>query len=69
MDLLLGRYAEARIGGMDEAGLTTLEELLDVEEKDLFAWLTNQQDAPARLESGIVGDIRRFHAANPVSEG
>ncbi len=67
MDLILGRYAEARIASMSGEELGELEDLLEVEEKELFAWLTEATAVP-EAERGIVGDIRRFHAENPVSE-
>lgn len=65
MDLILGRYAEARIPEMSEPELAALEAILEIEEKELFVWLTRGASGD---EPAIVTDIRRFHARHPVSE-
>ncbi|WP_040485112.1 succinate dehydrogenase assembly factor 2 [Lutibaculum baratangense] len=68
MDLLLGRYAEVYIAGMDEAQLGDLETLMEVDEKELFAWLTETKPMPDGAEGELVRSIRRFHAEHPVAQ-
>ena len=61
MDWLLGKYAQAKLPGMDEAALTHFEQFLSLADPDLNAWILN----PARITglefAGLVDDIRAFH--------
>ena len=56
MDIILGRYAEERLGGLDGAGLDLYEALLDEADADLYQWVTGQLPAPARY-GALVAEI------------
>lgn len=64
MDILLMRYAEARLAQMDDAQLDTYESLLHENDQDLYQWVSGQADAPARF-APLVDDIRAVAAHGP----
>ena len=51
MDLILGRWADARLAGMDEAGLVLYDALLAENDQDLYRWVTGAERAPDRFEA------------------
>jgi antitoxin CptB len=67
MDLLMGRYAEVALDGMHEDELATFEALIEVPDRDLFAWLTGTEDVPANYDTDVFRALRAFHThAKPV---
>ena len=57
MDILLMRYAEVRLAGMDAATLDAYEALLSENDQDLYQWISGQKPAPAPL-APMIDDIR-----------
>ncbi|WP_298431018.1 succinate dehydrogenase assembly factor 2 [uncultured Jannaschia sp.] len=49
MDMILGGYADAELGNLDAEGLDLFEAVLGENDHDLFAWVTGQDEAPARF--------------------
>ena len=49
LDLLVGMWAEKNIPLMSPAALESFSTVLDVENPDLFMWLTGQQASPEEL--------------------
>jgi antitoxin CptB len=49
MDLILGPFADARLGGMDAAMLDLYEVLLAENDQDLIGWVLGQTTPPAAL--------------------
>lgn len=49
MDLILGPFADAEIGGLDAVTLDAYERLLDENDQDLYPWVT------ARINGGTAG--------------
>ena len=58
MDIILGRYAEARLDRMDPAALDLFDALLSENDQDLYQWVTGQTSPPERF-SPLIGDIAR----------
>ncbi len=58
MDLILIRYAEARLAAMDAQTLVVYDALLSENDQDLYQWVTGQVDAPDRFAL-LVEDIRQ----------
>ncbi|KAM7259011.1 hypothetical protein ACFE04_014752 [Oxalis oulophora] len=46
LDLVLGKWVEQHIHSMDHNGIKALLQLLDLENPDLWKWLTGQEQAP-----------------------
>lgn len=68
MDLLLGRFADARLPGMSDVELKQFEELLALPDPELQRWLLAPVAAPAAAGGpeahalgALVADLRRFH--------
>ena len=61
LDLLVGRYAEARLAGMTGAELALFERFLTVNDPEIQAWLLGPATAPDPEFADVVAEIRRFH--------
>ncbi|CAI9754176.1 unnamed protein product [Fraxinus pennsylvanica] len=46
LDLILGKWVENHIHSMDEDGIKSLVHVLDLENPDLWKWLTGQEQPP-----------------------
>ena len=67
MDLLMGRFADATIGLMSEADLDEFERLIEVPDRDLFAWLTDAAETPANYDGPVFRHLKGFHThSGPV---
>jgi len=51
MDLLLGLWAQENVPKAEEPLLAAFEGMLDLENPDLFKWLTGQEEAPPELQN------------------
>lgn len=61
MDIVIGRYAEAKLGAMDAAGLSLFEEFLALPDPLLQGWLlTGDGTAPPAFEELVAG-MRAHH--------
>ena len=63
MDIILMRYADARLAAMDAAQLDAYEALLEENDQDLYQWVSGQRPAPAPLQP-LIADITAV-ACNP----
>lgn len=62
MDLIMGRFADARIGELSEAELADYEFLMEVQDRDLYGWLTGELQTPAVYNTPVFRKLRAFHA-------
>ena len=67
MDLLLGRFADAYMDELSEPDLTDFEALMEVPDRDLFAWVTGQEPVAANYNTQVYAEIVRYHAGNSKS--
>ena len=58
LDLLVGLWAERNVPRMSVSELTAFEEVLDIENPDLFKWLTGQEPAPEALRDNASFMVR-----------
>jgi antitoxin CptB len=56
MDIILMRFAQARLETMDETWLDLYDRLLSENDQDLYQWATGQVPAPARY-AALIDDI------------
>jgi antitoxin CptB len=61
MDLLLGPWADAHLGGLSPEGLETYDALLAENDQDLMAWVLGQAPAPGPL-AALLDQIAAFGA-------
>lgn len=62
-DLVVGGFAAAHLGEMDEAELDEFEALLSMPDHDLYAFLKGGFEPPADLVGPVFDRMRRFDVA------
>lgn len=60
-DLLLGRFAEARLHALNPEQLDRYEALLDEIDIDLFNWITGREPVPKPFDHDVMKLIRSFN--------
>ena len=61
MDLVLGRFADAKLAGLTEAELAEFEKLLEIPDQQMFAWVNGTETAPSEVDTALFRKIREFH--------
>jgi antitoxin CptB len=61
MDLIMGRFADARVAVLSESEVAELERLIEVPDPDLFAWITGDAPVPPDFDSALLRSLRDFH--------
>ena len=61
-DLLLGRFADAHVAGMDEEQLARFAALLELPDPDLIDWLMGRLPRPAGHDNDVAALLSRFTA-------
>jgi antitoxin CptB len=60
VDLITGRFADAHIGTLSEAEVDDFEQLMDVPEPDLLAWVMGSEATPAAYDTDLFRRMRGF---------
>ncbi|WP_332688543.1 FAD assembly factor SdhE [Bosea sp. (in: a-proteobacteria)] len=60
-DLIMGRFADAEIGAMSDAGLDEFERLIEVLDRDLLSWVTGEAEVPENYDSELFRRLKAFH--------
>jgi len=60
-DLILGRFADFAIAQMSDAELTQFEQLMEVPDRELLAWVTGEAAVPPDIDTGLFRRMRDFH--------
>ena len=63
MDLILMRFAGARLAAMTETELDLYEDLLNENDQDLYQWVSGQAEPPVAL-AHLIEEIRRMVGAS-----
>jgi antitoxin CptB len=63
MDLVLGRFADAELPGLNERELAQFESLMELPDPDLFAWISGKEVAPAGIDTPLFRRLSEFHRA------
>lgn len=53
MDLILGRFADAELATLSDAEMEQYEQLLDVQDVDLFSFVTGERPTPPELATPL----------------
>ena len=61
MDLLLGRFADACLDRLDGEALGQFEALIEVPDRDLFAWVTGREATPGNYDTPLFRELKSFH--------
>lgn len=70
LDLILGRFADVWIAGLDDADLDDYERMLEVPDPELYAWITGAESPPDDHDTALLRRLREFHlGAGDKAEG
>src|SRR5262249_23290780 len=61
MDLIMGRFADAWIERLSDAELDAYEQLTELPDPDLYAWISGERAAPAELDTRVLRRFCAFH--------
>jgi antitoxin CptB len=61
MDLIVGRFADAHIGTLDETALDHFEQLIEVPNAELYAWVVGAENIPPTFDTAVLRQLIRFH--------
>jgi antitoxin CptB len=61
MDLIVGRFADAHIGALDEPALDDFETLIEVPNATLYAWVIGEEAVPQEFDTAVLRKLIRFH--------
>jgi antitoxin CptB len=61
MDLIMGRFAEEQLNNMSEAELDTFELLIEAQDRDVLAWITNEKETPDNYDTDVFQRLKAFH--------
>jgi antitoxin CptB len=61
MDLIVGRYADAHIESLDDAGLDQFEALIEVPNAELYAWVVGDERVPQSHDTAVLRQLIDFH--------
>lgn len=60
LDLILGAFAERYLPTFDSTELEEYEEILTMEDTDLWAWLTSKQPLPQNLNRPVMNLLMKM---------
>ena len=65
-DLILGRFADAYLAGLDEAQLNRYEALLDCPDADIFDWVTGRALPPREHDHDVTRLLLAHGRISPI---
>jgi len=60
MDLLMGSFADARIGDLNEDELAEFERLLSLPDWEVYAWIIGQKSVPPNHAGPVLDQLIAF---------
>jgi len=66
LDLLVGSFADAHLADFDAAQLALFEEVLDLPEPALYAWLLGRAEAPTELDNEVLDLLLAYEYEPPA---
>lgn len=64
-DLIMGRFADARLDDLSEIDLTEFERLLDAPDQEVYGWIIGRAEAPDNYKTPLLSELQNF----PVQDG
>jgi len=59
-DIFFGGFAEKHLADLDEAQLARFQDLLDVNDPDLFLWVTGAKPTPDQYQNDVMAMLKSF---------
>ena len=60
MDIIMGSFADRHIPGFSESQLSEYDDILSLNDPDLYNWYTQKEDVPANLNTEVMGLLLSF---------
>ena len=64
-DIFFGRFAEANLPCMSNDQLDRFEKLMEVNDPDLFLWVTGAKPVPSDFDHDVMRMLRNFTLVSP----
>ena len=61
VDLILGRFADARLALLDDAELDAFEALLDTPDQEVLGWVLGELPVPPQSDTAFLRQVIAFH--------
>ncbi len=61
MDIVFGKFADAHLATLSEIELTEFEHLLKAPDRDLFKWISGEENIPIEYNNNLMKKIIAFH--------
>ncbi len=61
MDLIVGRFADARIEEFDATELEAFEQLIEIPNAELYAWIVGDEAVPSEQDTPVLRQLISFH--------
>lgn len=61
MDILMGRFVDARVEALPAEALAELESLLDLPDAAVYRWLSGAEQPPVERDTPLLRQIIAFH--------
>ncbi len=59
-DIFFGGFAEKHLADLSDAQLDRFQDLLDVNDPDLFLWVTGAKPVPERYDNDVMAMLKSF---------
>lgn len=60
MDIYMGEFAEAHLGGLNDAGLDEFERLLEAPDQEVYGWIIGREPAPEEYDGPVMKQLQGF---------
>lgn len=67
LDLIMGRFAERTLDELTVQELSEFEQLMDVPDRELLAWITGEAVVPVAFDSAVFRRLRDFNRSGEGS--
>jgi antitoxin CptB len=61
MDLIMGRFADTAISDLTESELAEFEQLIELPDREVLAWITGEAEVPAVHDTPLFRRLRDFN--------
>ncbi|GGC55545.1 hypothetical protein GCM10010994_13050 [Chelatococcus reniformis] len=58
----MGQFVDAEIESLSDGDLDELERLIEVPDRDVFGWVTGENETPGNYRSAVLERLRAFHS-------